>query len=73
MVSLRLEGWLYIISIVHTLFAPGGTILLGKFGRRWVEFFHLCPNLRWKLAGVSFYGSYFTCRSSRSSYFIGVA
>ena len=63
---LKLEGWLYIVFIFYTHFneeAPfnwqfgrGGTILLGKFGRRLMEFFYLCPKLCWRLAWVSFYG-----------------
>ena len=44
-------------------FGRGGTILLGKFGRRSVEFFYLCPKLCWRLAGVSFYGLYFSWRA----------
>ena len=38
-----------------------GAILLGKFGRRLMEFY-LCPKLCWRLAGVSFYGPCSTWR-----------
>ena len=59
----------------YWLFQRGGAILLGKFGRRLVEFFDLCPKLCWRLAGVSFLWSMLNLEgwSSRSSYFIGVA
>ena len=46
-------------------FQGGGTILLGKFGRRMVEFFYLCPKLCWRLAGVSFY---VTCSTWRAGH-----
>ena len=38
----------------YCLFERGGTILLGKFGRRLVECFYLCPKPCWRLARVSF-------------------
>ena len=63
----------YTIFIVEAPFykltQKGGTILVGRFGRRLVEFFHFCPKLCRLLTGVSVYGPW----SSRSSYFIGVA
>ena len=49
----------------YWLFERGGAILLGKFGRRLVEFFYLCPKLCWRLAGVSFYGPSTTWRAGR--------
>ena len=45
------------------LFERGGAILLGKFGRRLVDFFYLCSKLCWMLAGVSFYGPCSTWRA----------
>ena len=48
----------------YKLFQGGGTNSLGKFGRRLVEFFYLCPKLYSRLAGVSFCGPCFTWRAN---------
>ena len=48
---------------LYSLFERGEVILLGKFGRRLVDFFYLCPKLCWRLAGVSFYGPCSTWRA----------
>ena len=48
----------------------GGAILLGKLGRRLVEFFYLCPKLCWRLAGVSFYGPRSTWRAGHLDHII---
>ena len=47
----------------YCFFQGVGTILLGKFGWRLVEFFYLCPKLCWRLAGVSYYGTCSTWRA----------
>ena len=48
----------------HLLFERGEAILLGKLGKRLVEFsFYLYPKLCWRLAGVPFYGPCFTWRA----------
>ena len=72
--QLKLEGWLHDVLIFMTLyrealfywlFQGGGTILLGTFSRRLVEFIYLCPRPRlcWRLAGICFYGQCFTWRA----------
>ena len=48
------------ILYFYCLFERGGTILLGKFGKRLVECFYLCPQLCWRLAGVPSNGPWST-------------
>ena len=47
----------------YWLFERGGTILLGKLGRRLMKFCYLCPKRCWRLSGVSFYGPCSTWRA----------